>query len=82
MIKIQNFVKGDNYYTLTFTEGMNAYGFLMVYAEEPLCIEFMKFANNGKDILTINEDTNPEEFMKLKDQYFDHIMEYIQKQSN
>jgi hypothetical protein len=80
MLRTENFVKGDNYYSLTFAEGMNAYGFLMIqFGDEPAHVEFMKFADNGKDIITITEKENFNEFTKLQAKYLNPILSYIDK---
>ena len=78
MIKIQEVKKGDNYYTITFSEGVNAYGVLVVLVDtRPVYIEFMKFINNGKDLISITEEDNPNEFKEMKEKYFDIIMKNV-----
>ena len=78
MIKIQEVKKGDNYYTITFSEGVNAYGALIVLVDtRPTYIEFMKFSNNGKDIISITEEENLNEFNEMKEKYFDVIMKSV-----
>ena len=78
MIKIQEVKKGDNYYTITFSEGANAYGALVVLVDtRPAYIEFMKFINNGKDLISITEEDNPNEFKEMKEKYFDIIMKNV-----
>jgi hypothetical protein len=78
MIKIQEVKKGDNYYTITFSEGVNAYGALVVLVDtRPVYIQFMKFINNGKDLISITEEDNPNEFKEMKEKYFDIIMKNV-----
>jgi hypothetical protein len=83
MIRIQKVNKGDNYYTIIFTEGKDAFGILITLVDtRPMYVEFMKFDKNGKDIINVTEEDNPEEFNELKTKYFDHIMKYIKAQGN
>lgn len=83
MIKIHEVIKGDNYYTITFSEGMLAYGTIVtLIPEQPVYIEFMEFAKNMEDIILVTEENNPEEYKRLKEKYFDKIMEYIKSQAN
>ena len=83
MIKIHEVIKGDNYYTLTFSEGLDAYGVIItLMPEQPVYIEFMEFAKNKQDIIVVNEEESPEEFKRLKENYFDKIMAYIKEQAN
>ena len=83
MIKIHEVIKGENYYTITFSEGLDAYGVIItLMPEQPVYIEFMEFAKNKQDIIVITEEESPEEFKRLKEKYFDKIMAYIKEQSN
>jgi hypothetical protein len=83
MIKIHEAIKGENYYTITFSEGLDAYGVIItLMPEQPVYIEFMEFAKNKQDIIVITEEESPEEFKRLKEKYFDKIMTYIKEQSN
>lgn len=83
MIKIHEVIKGEDYYTLTFSEGLDAYGVIItLMPEQPVYIEFMEFAKNKQDIIVITEEESPEEFKRLKEKYFDKIMTYIKEQSN
>lgn len=83
MIKIHEVIKGENYYTLTFSEGLDAYGVIItLMPEQPVYIEFMEFTKNKQDIIVITEEESPEEFKRLKEKYFDKIMAYIKEQSN
>lgn len=83
MIKIHEVIKGEDYYTLTFSEGLDAYGVIItLIPEQPVYIEFMEFAKNKQDIIVITEEESPEEFKRLKEKYFDKIMAYIKEQSN
>ena len=78
MIKIQEVKKGDGYYTVTFVDGMKAYGVLITLVDKrPVYIEFMKFTNDFKDIVSVTEDENIEEFKMLKEKYFDQIMKQV-----
>ena len=83
MIKIHEVIKGEDYYTLTFSEGLDAYGVIItLMPEQPVYIEFMEFAKNKQDIIVITEEESPEEFKRLKEKYFDKIMAHIKEQSN
>lgn len=83
MIKIHEIIKGEDYYTLTFSEGLDAYGVIItLMPEQPVYIEFMEFAKNKQDLIVITEEGSPEEFKRLKEKYFDKIMAYIKEQSN
>lgn len=83
MIQIHEVVKGEDFYTVTFSEGLNAYGVLItLMPEQPVYIEFMEFDKNRQDLLVITEEGSPEEFKRLKETYFDKIMEHVKKQAN
>jgi hypothetical protein len=83
MIKIKEVEKGDNYYTVTFVDGMDAYGVIVTLVpQRPVYIEFMEFAKNKQDLLIITEEENKEEFDRLKGKYFDQIMKHIHDQAN
>lgn len=78
MIKIQEVKKGEGYYTVIFTDGMKAYGVLITLVDKrPVYIEFMKFTSDFKDIISITEDESPEEYKRLKEKYFDEIMNAV-----
>lgn len=81
MIKIQDVNKGENYYTITFTDGLEAYGVLVTLVDKrPVYVEFMEFAKNKQDLVVITEEDSPEEYKRLKEKYFDVILESIQKE--
>ena len=62
----------------TFSEGVNVYGALVLLVNTiPAYIEFMKFINNGKDLISITEEDNPNEFKEMKEKYFDIIMKHV-----
>lgn len=83
MIKIKEVEKGDNYYTVTFVDGMDVYGIIVTLVpQRPVYIEFMEFAKNKQDLLIITEEENREEFDRLKEKYFDQIMKHIHDQAN
>lgn len=83
MIKIHEVVKGDNYYTVTFSEGLNAYGIIItIEPNRPVYLEFMEFDKNMKDLIVVTEEGSPEEFNRLKEKYFDQIMKHIKENSN
>lgn len=80
---VQNFTVGDNYYTMTITEGRKAFGVIIaIFENKPVYVEFMKFTDDGKDIVAVTELENPEEFKELKDKYFEFAMEYIKAHAN
>ena len=83
MIKIHEVIKGEDYYTLTFSEGLDAYGVIItLIPEQPVYIEFMEFDRNRKDLIVVTEKGSPEEFKRLKETYFTQIMEYINSIAN
>ena len=83
MIKIKEVEKGDNYYTVTFVDGMDVYGVIVTLVpQRPVYIEFMEFAKNKQDLLIITEEENKEEFDRLKENYFDQIMKHIHDKAN
>ena len=78
MLKIQEVKKGENYYIITFTDGLEAYGVLVtLFDERPAYVEFMKFAENKQDLIVITEDETPEEYKRIKEKYFDEIMNAV-----
>ena len=80
MIKIHEVNKGDGYFTITFSDVKDAYGVLIrLVKDEPMYVEFMKFAANGQDIVSVIEEENPKEFNVLKVKYLDHILDYVNK---
>lgn len=83
MIKINEVIKGEDYYTVTFTEGLDAFGIIITLVpDRPVHLEFMEFAKNRQDILLVTEEANKEEFNRLKERYFDQIMKYIKDHAN
>ena len=83
MIKIHEVIKEEGYYTITFSEGLLAYGAIIILVpEQPVYIEFMEFDKNMKDLIVVTEEGSPEEYKRLKEKYFDAIMEYVKKQAN
>lgn len=81
MIKIQDVNKGENYYIITFTDSLEAYGVLVTLVDKrPVYVEFMEFAKNKQDLVVITEEDSPEEYKRLKEKYFDVIMDSIQKE--
>lgn len=82
-IKINEVIKGDNYYTILFTEKRNVYGAIITLVPgSPVHLEFMKFADNNKDIINVTEEDMPEEFKAMQENYFDQIMKYIHDKAN
>ena len=80
MIKLHEVHKGEGYYSLTFSEGLNVFGaFIVVLEEGVFHIEFMEFAKNRKDIINITKDSDPEKFFSMKEKYLDAILKGIEK---
>jgi hypothetical protein len=77
MIKIHEVIKGEGYYSLSFSEGVNLYGAIIIISDDDLIIEFMEFKRN--EIVNITVDNNPEEFIKLKEKYLDVILKNVGK---
>lgn len=77
MIKIHEVKKGEGYYSLSFSEGAQLYGAIIIILEDDLVIEFMKFKRD--DIINITLENNPEEFIKLKEKYLDVILKSVDK---
>ena len=83
MIKIHEVIKGEDYYTVTFSEGLDAYGIIItLMPDQPVYLEFMEFDKNRKDLIVVTEKGSPEEFKRLKETYFDKIMAHIKGHSN
>ena len=82
-IKINEVIKGEDYYTILFTEGREIYGAIIsLVPNAPVHLEFMKFADNKEDIISVTEESMPEEFARMKKDYFDQIMKYIHDKAN
>jgi hypothetical protein len=77
MIKIHEVIKGEGYYSLSFSEGVNLYGAIIIVSDDDLIIEFMEFKRN--EIINVTIDNNPEEFIRLKEKYLDVILKSIGK---
>lgn len=77
MIKIHEVIKGEGYYSLSFSEGVNLYGAIIIVSDDGLIIEFMEFKRN--EIINVTIDNNPEEFIRLKEKYLDVILKSIGK---
>lgn len=77
MIKIHEVIKGEGYYSLSFSEGVNLYGAIIIVSDDDLIIEFMEFKRN--EIINVTIDNNPEEFIRLKEKYLDVILKSINK---
>lgn len=83
MIKIHEVIKGEDYYTITFTEGLDAYGIIITLElNRPVYLEFMEFDKNTKDLIVVTEEGSPDEFKRLKEKYFDQIMKHIKENGN
>ena len=83
MIKIKEVEKGENYYTVSFVDGIDVYGIIVTLVpERPVHIEFMEFAKNKQDLIVVTEDSDKEEYDRLKNKYFDQIMKHIHDQAN
>ena len=83
MIKINEVIKGDDYYTILFTEGLDIYGAVItIIPNAPVHLEFMEFAANKQDIINVTEEDMPEEFARMKREYFDQIMKFIHDKAN
>lgn len=77
MIKIHEVIKGEGYYSLSFSEGVNLYGAIIIISDDDLIIEFMEFKRN--EIVNVTVDNNPEEFIRLKEKYLDTILKSVGK---
>lgn len=76
MLKIQEVIKGEGHNIITFSEGRELYGMLVVLEEGELdYVEFMEFDDN--DLILITEDEQPEEFKRLKDKYYEKVLDLI-----
>lgn len=81
MIKLHEVRKGDGYYSLMFSEGLNLFGaFIVVITEGVYHIEFMEFAKNRKDIINITKDSHPEKFAEMKEKYLADILRGLEKE--
>lgn len=73
MANIQEIINGEGYYIITFLDENEVYGML-------LCedyVEFMEIDEDG-EFLPINEEDTPEEFDRLRDKYFDDILNQLE----
>ena len=73
MANIQEIINGEGYYIITFLDEDEVYGML-------LCedyVEFMEIDEDG-DFLPITEEDTPEEFDRLRDKYFDDILNQLE----
>lgn len=83
MIKIHEVIKGEGYYTITFTEGSDAYGIIITLElNRPVYLEFMEIDKNTRELIVVTEEGSPEEFKRLKEKYFNQIMKHIKENSN
>ena len=73
MANIQEIINGEGYYIITFLDENEVYGML-------LCedyVEFMEIDEDG-EFLPITEEDAPEEFDRLRDKYFDDILNQLE----
>ena len=73
MANIQEIINGEGYYVITFLDKNEAYGMM-------LCEDYVEFMEIDKDgeFLPITEEDTPEEFARLKDKYFDDILNQLE----
>lgn len=76
-MKIEFITNNDNYITVTFTDGLVAYGVLITKATNT--VEFMKWKPTDIEAITINEQTDPDYLEVLKEKYLPRILEHIEK---
>lgn len=79
MIKMDNVVKGEGYFTLTLTDNMEMYGVIFTMVpERPVTIEFVEFDKNNPDnTIDINPETNLERYKELREKYLDVVLAYL-----
>lgn len=83
MITIHEVIKGEGYYTITFSEGLDAYGIIITLElNRPVYLEFMGIDKNTRELFVVTEEGSPEEFKRLKEKYFNQIMKHIKENSN
>ena len=83
MITIHEVIKGEGYYTITFSEGLDAYGIIITLElNRPVYLEFMGIDKNTRELIVVTEEGSPEEFKRLKEKYFNQIMKHIKENSN
>jgi hypothetical protein len=76
MIQIQEIIQDVDHYIITFSDGAELYGMLIMMEEEmPNYVEFMEF--DGEDIVLITEDEQPEEFDRLINTYYEKVIDLI-----
>ena len=75
MFKVQNVNREEKYICVTFTDGPEAYGAIVIPDDKLVYIEFMEF--KGNDIEAITADGAPEEYKRLKDKYMDDILSNV-----
>ena len=75
MFKLQKLDIKENYNIITFTDGLEAYGAIVIINDESLYLEFMEF--KGNELVSITEDETPEEYHRLEEKYLENILEAI-----
>lgn len=73
MFKAQEVTKNEGYSIVTFTDGLEAYGSLIISKEESLYVEFMKF-DKGGELVVITEEGSLEEYQRLEEKYLSNIL--------
>ena len=73
MFKLQKLDIKENYNIITFTDGLEAYGAIVIIRDESLYLEFMEF--DGEELKVITEDESPEEFKRLEEKYMEDILQ-------
>lgn len=79
MIKIDNVVKNENYYTLTIADNMELFGVLFTMVpNRPVTVEFAEFdKEDPSNVLCIHPETYPDRYQELRDRYLDVLIKYI-----
>ena len=77
MFKLQKLDKKENYNIITFTDGLEAYGAIVIIKDESLYLEFMEF--KGEELISITEDETPEEYHRLEEKYINDLIDVIDR---
>ena len=76
MFKVEEITAGAGYSIVTFMDGQELYGSLVVLEEDGLYVEFMEFKDN--ELYLITEDETPEEYNRLEEKYLDDILNVLE----
>ena len=79
MIKIDNVIKGEGYYTLMLMDGMETYGVIFTMVpDRPVTVEFLEYdKENPGNIICLIPEKYPERYQEVREKYLDILLEYF-----